>query len=88
MNFIEEIKKIFEEPERVGSFAIQTDHPGLMPGLKKRKTTKQDRSFLSNDGDAKKQYITGTMDASGKPKSKKTESESVISKRLEKLDDN
>ena len=80
---------LFEAPERMGSFAIQTDHPGLMPGIKKRKTTKQDRSFLGNDADAGKQYITGTMDASGAPKGKKNKNESKIyervSKRLEKL---
>jgi hypothetical protein len=80
---------LYEAPERVGMYAIQTDHPGLMPGIKKKKTTKQDRSFLGNDADAGKQYITGTMDASGAPKGKKSKNESKIyervSKRLENL---
>lgn len=71
MSFYETINTIFsEKSERVGMYAIQTDHPGLMPGLKKRKTTKTDRSMFTNDSDASKQYITGTVDPSGKTKSK------------------
>jgi len=67
MNFINRLEEILlEKPQRMGSFAIQTDHPGLMKSIKKKKTTKADRSFLANDDDAEKQYITGTVDSSGK----------------------
>jgi len=75
-----------EKSERVGSFAIQTDHPGLMPGLKKRKTTKTDRSLFANDDDASKQYITGMVDPSGKTKNKaKNKIYEKISNRMESL---
>jgi hypothetical protein len=50
----------------VGSYAIQADHPGLMKSIKKRKISKQDRSVFVNDEDAKKQYIEGEVDTSGK----------------------
>ena len=92
MSFGADLDRVLFEVERMGSYAIQTDHPGLMPGIKKKKVTKQDRSFLNNDADAAKQYITGTMDSSGKPKGKKSKNENKIyervSKRLEKIDVN
>lgn len=89
MSFKEKLGNILlDETERVGSFAIQTDHPGLLPSLKKRKTTKADRSIFAYDDDAKKQYITGTMDASGRPKGKKNKSKIYerISERLGEID--
>jgi len=88
MNFQEQLDDILlEKPQRMGSFAVQMDHPGLMKSLKKKKTTKADRSFFANDEDASKQYITGTMDASGRAKkSKKSKIGERISRRLESLD--
>lgn len=80
------LDEILLETERIGSFAIQTDHPGLMKNIKKKKTTKKDRSFFVNDKDAGKKYITGVMDASGRPK--KVKIHEILSKRLEILNDN
>jgi len=78
-----------EKSQRVGMYAIQTDHPGLMPGIKKRKTTKADRSMFANDEDAGKQYITGTVDPSGKTKSKaKSKIYEKISDKIGSLDGN
>jgi hypothetical protein len=72
MDFEEKIEAIFEDKpnQRMGMYAVQTDHPGLMPSLKKSKTSKVDRSLLANDKDASRQYIKGTMDASGRAKGK------------------
>lgn len=81
MTIQEKLDRIFEQnAERMGSFSIQTDHPGLMKSLKKRKTSKVDRSPFTKDEDARRQYITGTMDTGGKKRSKV---EDNINKRLE-----
>jgi len=45
--------------KRMGMYSIQTDHPGLMQSIPKRKTTKKDRSIFSNDKDASKNHIKG-----------------------------
>ena len=69
MDFEETINSIFEDKKetnrRVGMYAVQTDHPGLLKGIKKEKTNKVDRSFLSDDDDASRQYITGTVTPKG-----------------------
>lgn len=69
IDFEETIEVIFESGkkvnQRVGQYALQTDHPGLMKGIKKQPTSKVDRSFLSDDDDASRQYITGTVTPSG-----------------------
>ena len=70
------------DPLMMGSFAIQTDHPGLMKSIKKRKTKKVDRSPFMNVKDAEEDHIAGTMDASGR---KQTKIEQKINKRLENL---
>lgn len=69
------------KPERMGMYAVQMDHPGLMKSLKKRKTDKVDRSFLANDKDAKKQYITGSTGVSGNEKHKK---QTKVAEKIEK----
>lgn len=65
--------------ERVGMYAVQTDHPGLMKSIKKKKTTKKDRSQFANDDDAKKDHIVGQVHPNGKIVEK-------INKRLENID--
>lgn len=45
--------------QKMGMYAVQTDHPGLMKSIVKRKTTKKDKSPFSNDADASKNYIHG-----------------------------
>lgn len=68
------------KPERMGMYAVHTDHPGLMKGIKKRKISKVDWSLFSNDEDASKQYITGNVyDKKYKKQAKITEK---IEKRL------
>ena len=81
MNLEEKLAFMEAKPERMGMYAIQMDHPGLMPSLKKRKTSKVDRSFLANDEDAKKQYITGSTGVSGNKKHKK---QAKVVERIEK----
>jgi hypothetical protein len=53
--------------QRIGSFSVMTDHPGIDPkgNVKKKKTSKVDRSPFVKDEDARKNYIKGEMDASG-----------------------
>ena len=68
MNILNRLNAIFENAEMMGMYAIQTDHPGLMKGIKKRKASKVDRSIFMKNKDAKKQYIKGTLDSSGKKK--------------------
>jgi len=87
MSFIEDLDEVlFEKSDRMGSFAIQMDHPGLMPNLKKRKTTKTDRSFLSNDGDAGKQYIKDQVKTDGgAKKGKKSKIHERLTKKMELL---
>lgn len=53
----------------MGSFSILTDHPGIDPkgNIKKKKTTKVNRSPFMNNKDAKKQHIKGTISTSGLP---------------------
>jgi hypothetical protein len=65
--------------QRVGSFSVMTDHPGIDPkgNVKKKKMNKASRSPFVNDKDAKKNYIKGEMDASGFAKK--------ISEKLNKL---
>lgn len=87
MSYIDELNEVLlEKSERMGSFAVQMDHPGLMPNLKKRKTTKTDRSIFANDDDAGKQYIKGQVSTSGKgKKGKQSKIHERLTKRLESL---
>ena len=66
--------------ERVGMYAVQTDHPGLMKNMKKKKTTKKDRSLFTNDEDAATDHIKGEVNSNGFILKK-------IDERLEKLND-
>lgn len=86
MNFNDKLKVVLEKPLMVGQYAVQTDHPGLMKHIKKKKVSKVDRSPFTNDEDAKKEYITGTIDGSGKIK-KNTKIERLLSRRLESIND-
>jgi hypothetical protein len=80
MNLTQKLNKIIEDkPERMGMYAIQTDHPGLMKGIDKKSTTKVDRSFLAKDEDAEKEYIKGKTKTSGK----KYKSSSKITEKIE-----
>jgi hypothetical protein len=56
----------------VGPFAINTDAKYIDPlsGIRRKKSTKTNRSPFMNKVDAEKQYITGEMDNSGKKKSR------------------
>lgn len=87
MNLDEKLSAVMEDkPERVGMYAVQTDHPGLMKNMKKRKISKVDRSFLANDADAEKQYITGNTGVSGNKKHKaSTKVVEKIEKRLAEI---
>lgn len=84
MNILNKINLALENAEMMGMYAIQTDHPGLMKNIKKKKTNKVDRSLFMNDKNAKKQHIFGTLGSDGKKKTNKVYNvESKIDKRLE-----
>lgn len=50
---------------KVGMYVVQTDHPGLMPGIKKKKITKKERSQFVDDTDASTDHIVGTVNSNG-----------------------
>jgi hypothetical protein len=84
MNVKEKLDLVIEKATRMGQFAVQTNHPGLMKSIKKKKISKVDRSMFANDEDAEKQYITGTINSSGEAESK---IERKINKKLKEIND-
>lgn len=85
MSLKDKLSTILEKPLRVGQYAVQTDHPGLIKSIDKKKTSKVDRSIFTNDEDAEEEYITGIVKSDGRIN--KTKIESILTKRLESLDD-
>src|SRR4051812_7992189 len=69
MTIKEEVTTTNNVPERMGVFSIQAENPGIDPKSpikRKKHRSKAEYSAFSNDKDAAKEYITGTMDNNGR----------------------